>query len=138
MGILRDTNIIVQPQQNRTEYVTKEVNIHRQSTSEDAKLLRDLEDRACEAVTDTIFHKLKPIEIDCAEVHKTDNHMRYSKIVLIIFNLNGRKFTREVEYDEWHHLGDRERFVKMYELVSKEIAKMLMDKVMDNRRLIGG
>jgi len=133
MGRLRDTNIIVQPQQSRTEYVTKTVNIHRQSTSEDAKLLRELEDKAAEAITDTIFHTLKPIEITCAEVHKTDSHIQCTKLILIIFNLNGQKFEREIEHDEWHYLGDRERTIKIYELIAKEIALMLMDKVLSNR-----
>jgi hypothetical protein len=115
------------------QYVDRNITITapRQSTSDDARLLRDLEKEAENRVTSVFFSKLESSNIECLEIHKEINCMtRSRRDVYIMFILNGEKFKEKVSIEEfdWNLLPKTEKLKEIYKLISEGIAKLLIEK----------
>ncbi len=124
----KDVLIYAPPATVETEYVTKEVNIHehRQSTSDDARLLHDLEKEALNKITDAIHYQLKPTNIEAGVIEMQSNFMDFGTDIYVVFDVNGQKITSRIhDTSEWHNKNQSERFEYIYELVAKEIARDL-------------
>lgn len=81
------------------EHHTHEHNIieKRAPTDESVRLLREMEAKAHESVTSAV--RVKDAAIDCV-VHRRFDRLNYRKQFKIIYSLNGRRRTVDVEVDD--------------------------------------
>lgn len=97
MGILRD-KITVVSQPTRTEYVTRNVTVNRQSTSEDARLLHDLENEALSKITNAAVVETEGNILNFCKITKEHNIADMLDIHFAVFKFNGIKY--EIRLDK--------------------------------------
>gem|GEM_PF-2896609 len=76
----------------RTEYVTRNVHIHRAPTDESVRLLKEMEDAAEKKIIESVHVKSNAFE--CV-VHVMYDVLSDDKIYRAVFSLNGKKMTVE-------------------------------------------
>lgn len=130
MGILRDEHYYIN-NPTRTEYVTKEVNINRQSTADDARLLKELEQEAQAKIDDIVYKKIDALNMNYAQVEVTLMPQRIAtKMIFICYELNGMKCKHEIKYEEFQPLSLHEQAVKVHELKAKDISNLLIESAL--------
>jgi len=102
----------------RTEYVTRNVHIHRAPTDESVRLLKEMEDAAEKKIIESVHVKSNAFE--CV-VHVMDDALSDEKIYRAVFSLNGKTMTAEHR----HSARDPDdRFAGIDGLVN-EVAKVI-------------
>ena len=120
--ILRDT---------RTEYVTKDIHIHRAPTDESVKILKDMEKAAEDKVLESV--KVGDTTFECV-VHRMMDYMSDQIVYRAVFKLNGRQQTAEYrangrdknEPDAWRNLRDEIAKVIATHMISDALKGMPM------------
>lgn len=133
MGLLRkdpEPNILVLNQPARTEYVTREVNVHEQRapTDESVKLLREMEAKAEAEVLKAV--SVSNTHFECV-VHQFLDAMSDKMNFAAVFKLNGVNMDAKIEVDPRKaepNCDLRPTFEKLRDEVAKEIAEKILDR----------
>jgi len=118
-----DKTIIHAPQ---TGHVTKTVNVNRQSTAEDAKLLSDLEKEALAKVKNVVLHNVTGLDMEFITYEYYMNHLDQKHTTHIAFILNGERFHIKVEETDLYDINTNKWVRLFYEALSKTIAETLI------------
>lgn len=110
----------------RTDYVTREVNVHRAPTDESVRLLRDMEAQARDEVLKTV--RVADTQFECV-VHQWQDHMNDSMNWRAVFSLNGKKLTADADTSMWdlRNPDTRAQFAKLRDAMAKEIATHVLN-----------
>lgn len=131
MGIFRDNHYHIS-NPTRTEYVTKEVNINRQSTADDARLLKELEREAEAKIDSVIYGKLEPLNVEYGEVVTQYNPLTNNEMMAVYVNINGHGVKKVFEMEEGCRFSPREAVKKVSETIAKELAHELTARFLCN------
>lgn len=103
----------------RTEYVTKDVHVHRAPTDKSVELLREMETAARKEVDKAV--SVQNTEFACV-VHRAHDQMSDSVKLKALFKLNGKPFSATVE--KQRNAGDtpQDEFARLRDEVAKVIA----------------
>jgi len=120
-----DKTILVQ-QPSQPSHTTKTVNINRQSTTEDAKLLSDLEKEALAKVKNVLLHNITGLDMEFITYQYEQNYLDQKHVTYIAFIINGERFHIKVEDGDLQDT-DPNKWVRIfYEALAKEIANTLI------------
>lgn len=106
----------------RTEYVTREVNIHRAPTDESVKLLKEMEQAAREKVVESIH--VGDTKFECV-VHTMLDNLSDEMIFQAVFTVNGKKMTAEHR----HRVRERTDWNNGFLSLADEVAKVIAEEV---------
>lgn len=125
----REPGIVIIEQPTRTEYVTREVNVHehRAPTDESVALLREMESAAKDEVIKAV--RVADTRFECV-VHTWLDFMSDSTKYRAIFSLNGKNLTADAEMPRGRH-----RPVKPtdeFELLREEMARVIAAEVLND------
>lgn len=135
MGILRkrepaEPNVVVIQSPSRTEYVTRNVDVHEHKapTDESVKLLREMEAKAEAEVIKAV--SVSNTHFECV-VHQQWLPMSDKAEFNAVFKVNGLNMTARIEVDRrdaepGHDL--RQTFEKLRDEVAKELAEKLLNQ----------
>jgi len=125
------TTVVHAPQ---TGHVTKTVNIHRQSTADDARLLSDLEKEAVAKVKNIILHDVQDTNMQFVTYDYYLSAADQRHQTFIAFTLNGDRYHINVDEDIIN-IETTDWVGVFYKRLSETIAHQLItnNKVLDER-----
>lgn len=115
----------------RTEYVTREVHVHRAPTDDSVKLLREMEAKAQAQVIKAV--QVGDTTFECA-VHEYQDAMSDQHVFTAIFSLNGQKMTAEVRRESFK--AKREHSQEIFEALAQEMAQEIARAILHRPYLI--
>jgi hypothetical protein len=116
--------VIVPYETTRTEYVTKDVHIHRAPTDESVKLLREMEEKAKAEVLGSV--RLDGNQFKCV-VHYEREAMSMDLVVRALFELNGKRMQAEVRVPD--HADPSTGLPKIRDKVAEVISTEMLASV---------
>jgi hypothetical protein len=136
MGILRkrepaEPDVVVIQSPSRTEYVTRNVNVHEHKapTDESVKLLREMEAKAEAEVIKAV--SVANTHFECV-VHQTHDVISDKMLFKAVYKLNGVNMESKVETDprkaETSHSAMTEAFEKLRDQMVKDLAHQILNR----------
>lgn len=120
----------ISPERTRTEYVTKEVNIHehRAPTTESVKLLKEMEAAALERVLSAFSVEINKFQ---CEVVVFLEQISDKIFVVAKFNLNGKECRSETRLDRHNAKRGRWTIMDIWDAVRNDVATVIATQVLD-------
>lgn len=113
-------NIIVVPHETtRTEYVTREVHVHRAPTDESVALLKEMERAARDKVEQSI--NVGGNGFECV-VNVMKEAMSMDTVAVAVFKLNGKQLRAEARVPGWNQDNVRQLPAKLRDEVAQVIS----------------
>lgn len=129
----RKNDTIILAEKNTPHYITKDVNIieKRQSSADDARLLKELEKEAEKKIDSIVYKKINSLDMSYAEVEiSLLAHKINTKMIGIYYKINEREYKHEFEYEDYAHLREYDKLDKIFNLVAKDMAEVVFEPIL--------